>query len=224
MVRLERVGKRYAAGPPVLADLSLSLAEGGFYFLTGASGSGKTTLVNIMSLAERPTSGRLVLFDTDTTPLGRPARAALRRRIGVVFQDYRLLDRLNAHDNIALPLRIANLAEARVHDNVMELLDWVGLKERGDTPVALMSSSERQRVAIARAIVARPDLLLADEPSGQVDHEIARLLVRIFERINQLGTTVLIATHDIAFASRFDYPRFHLEHGALAAGDIVPPQ
>ncbi|HEX3860588.1 MAG TPA: ATP-binding cassette domain-containing protein [Stellaceae bacterium] len=223
MLKLDRIGKRYA-GLQALSDISLALEPGGFYFLTGASGAGKTTLLDIISLAELPSSGRMSLFETDIASLGRPARTALRRRIGVVFQDLRLIDDANVRDNIALPLRLTAATERQVRDNVAELMDWFGLTMRGNAPVGTLSISERQRVAIARAIVTQPELLIADEPSGYVDHEVARLLVRVFKRINELGTTVLIATHDIAFANLFEHQRYHLEQGMLADADIVPPQ
>lgn len=216
MVSLEHVGKRYDAGVPILSDVSLNLEPGGFYFLTGASGAGKTTLLRIIHLAELPSRGRLRLFGTDTAALDRPARAALRRRIGVVFQDLRLIDELSAGDNVALPLRIAGAAERQIRANVSELLSWVGLADRADAPAATLSGGQRQRIAIARAIVHRPELLIADEPTGNVDDDTALLLVRIFERMNRLGTTILIATHDIAFARQFEHQHLHLDHGMLS--------
>lgn len=220
MVRLEHIGKRYGTGAQILSDISLSLEPGGFYFLTGASGAGKTTLLDIMTLAERPSSGRVMLFGGDPGPLDRAGRAALRRRVGIVFQDFRLIDELSAHENVALPLRIAGVAERQIGDNVPELLAWVGLTGREDAPAGTLSGGERQRVAIARAVVGRPQLLLADEPTGNVDDDAAMLLVRVFERINRLGTTVLIATHDLAFARQFEHQRFHLDQGRLS---IVHP-
>ena len=216
VVSLEHIGKRYDTGTLILSDVSLTLEPGGFYFLTGASGAGKTTLLRIIHLAERPSRGTLRLFATDTAALDRPAQAALRRRIGMVFQDFRLIDELSARDNVALPLRIAGAPERQIRDNVSELLAWVGLANRADAPAATLSGGERQRIAIARAIVNRPELLIADEPTGNVDDDIALLLVRVFERINRLGTTVLIATHDIAFAHQFEHRRFHLDHGMLS--------
>jgi cell division transport system ATP-binding protein len=216
LVTLEHVGKRYDDGAQIISDVSLTLEAGVFYFLTGASGSGKTTLLRLITLAERPTHGRLTLFGADAAALDRNARAMLRRRIGIVFQDLWLIDALSAGDNVALPLRIAGAPEHEVRDNVIELLAWVGLAGRADARTATLSGGERQRVAVARAIVGRPELLIADEPTGNGGEEIALLLVRIFERINRLGTTVLIATDDTAFASRFEeHRRFHLDHGML---------
>ena len=224
VVTLEHIGKRYDTGLPVLTDVSLTLEPGAFHFLTGASGAGKTTLLKIITLAERPSHGRLTLFDADSAALDRTARAALRRRIGIVFQDAWLIDELSAHDNVALPLRIAGTAERQIRDNVTELLAWVGLAERAASPAAALSGGERQLVAIARAIIARPKLLIADEPTANGGDETALLLVRLFERINTLGTTVLIASDDIAFASRFAHRRFHLDHGMLVDPDATPVQ
>ena len=222
MVRLEHIGKRYDGRAEPLHDISLALAPGDFRFLTGASGAGKTTLLNIVSLAERPSHGTLTLFDSDPATLDRTAMAALRRRIGMVFQDFRLIDELSVHDNVALPLRIAGAEEQEIRDYVPELLGWLGIEDRTAAQPRVLSAGEKQRVAIARAIVHRPELLLADEPTGHVDDETALLLMRVFEQLNALGTTVLIATHDTAFARRFDHPRVHLEQGILvepAAGE-----
>jgi cell division transport system ATP-binding protein len=215
VVRLENIAKWYDAAP-ILADVSLVLDPGGFYFLTGASGAGKSTLLKIISLVERPSRGRLRLFGADPAALDRDRLAALRRRIGIVFQYPRLLDELSARDNVALPLRICGAAPREIRDNVSELLTWVGLAKRADVPAGHLSGSERQRIAIARAIVRRPDLLIADEPTCHADDEVRMLLVRIFESVNRLGTTVLIATHDAAFAGQFAYPCFHLGAGMLS--------
>ena len=224
MVKLEHIGKRYGNGAQILSDVSLTLGPGGFHFLTGASGAGKTMLLKIITLAERPSHGRLTLFGADAGALDRAARAALRRRVGIVFQDTWLVDELSARDNVALPLRIAGAAEREIHDNVAAILAWVGLADRADSPAAALSGGERQLVAIARAIIGRPELLIADEPTGKGGDEIAHLLVRLFERINRLGTTVLIASDDIAFARQFEHRRFHLDHGRLADPDATAAQ
>ncbi|MBV8776014.1 MAG: cell division ATP-binding protein FtsE [Alphaproteobacteria bacterium] len=217
MVRLENVGKRYGTDAEILHDISLTLDPGGFYFLTGVSGAGKTTLLKIIYLAETPSRGLVSLFDTDVSAADRATHNALRRRIGIVFQDFRLVEHLTVRDNVALPLRIAGAAEREIRENVPELLGWMGLEDKLNYHPAQLSGGEQQRVAIARAIVRRPDLLIADEPTGNIDDEIAMLLVRIFERINRLGTTVLIATHDVAFASRFSHRHLHLDRGGLSA-------
>ena len=224
MVSLEHIGKRYDSGAPILTDVSFTLEEGGFYFLTGRSGAGKTTLLRMIHLAETPTQGRLTLFGTDTARLDRRQRAAMRRRIGVVFQDLRLIGELSAGENVALPLRIAGSPESEIRRNVPELLSWVGLAHRSNAPAATLSGGQQQRIAIARAIVHRPDLLIADEPTGNVDDDIALLLVRVFERINREGTTVLIATHDIAFAHQFAHERLHLEQGTVSSAEALPAQ
>jgi cell division transport system ATP-binding protein len=216
VVELEHVGKRDPADAPILTEVSLTLEEGAFYFLTGASGAGKTTLLRLITLAERPSGGRLRVFGADAASLDRNAQAALRRRTGVVFQDPWLIDELSAHDNVALPLRIAGAPERSIRENVTELLAWVGMAERAGALAGTLSGGERQRVAIARAIVLRPELLIADEPTGNGGDEIAVLLVRAFEQINRLGTTVLIATDDSAFARRFEHRCFHLDHGRLS--------
>ncbi|HUI35467.1 MAG TPA: cell division ATP-binding protein FtsE [Stellaceae bacterium] len=223
MVTLQNVGKRYGADAEILRDVSMQLDPGGFYFLTGVSGAGKTTLLKIIYLAERPSRGVFTLFDTNVATTNRATLPALRRRLGIVFQDYRLVDHLSVRDNVALPLRIAGAPEREIRENVPELLSWIGLDGKLDSRPASLSGGEQQRVAIARAIVRRPDLLIADEPTGNVDDDIAMLLVRVFERINKLGTTVLIATHDIAFARQFDHRRFHLDKGALSIADHNAP-
>ncbi|HYM72206.1 MAG TPA: cell division ATP-binding protein FtsE [Stellaceae bacterium] len=219
MVRLENIGKRYGTDAEILRDVSLTLDSGGFYFLTGVSGAGKTTLLKIIYLGEQPTRGTVTLFDTDVAATDRAAHTALRRRVGIVFQDFRLVEHLSVRDNVALPLRIAGASEREIRENIPELLGWMGLEDKLDAHPASLSGGEQQRVAIARAIVRRPDLLIADEPTGNVDDEIAMLLVRFFERINKLGTTILIATHDIGFARQFAHRRFHLDKGILSVPD-----
>ena len=215
VARLDRIGRRYG-GAPVLSDISLALDPGGFCLLTGARGAGKTTLLKIVSLAERPDSGRLILFGGDTGRLDRAARAALRRRIGIVFQDARIVEDWSVADNVALPLRLAGTAEREIAGNLAELLAWLGLEKRVDAPALTLSGSERQLVAIARAIIGRPELLIADEPTGNVDAETATLLVRIFRSMNRLGTTVLIATHDFAAARQPGDRVLRLENGRLS--------
>jgi cell division transport system ATP-binding protein len=196
MVRFENVGMRYGPGPEVLRDVTFVLEAGSFTFLTGPSGAGKSTLLKLMFLAEPPSRGLVNLFGNDLATTKRSLFAALRRRIGVVFQDFRLLDHLSAFDNVALPLRLAGGTPDDYTQDVEELLGWVGLGDRMHAKPPTLSGGEQQRVAIARAVVARPDLLLADEPTGNVDAEIGQRLIRLFGELNRLGTTVLIATHD----------------------------
>jgi len=215
MLRFENVGLRYGSGPEVLRDVSFTLEPASFTFLTGASGAGKTTLLRLMILANPPTRGLITLFGHDLATTPRSVFPAIRRRIGVVFQDFRLLDHLSAFDNVALPLRLAgHKASAYGHD-VEELLGWVGLGDRLDARPATLSGGEQQRVAIARAVVGRPDLLVADEPTGNVDAEIGQRLIRLFGELNRLGTTVLIATHDRSLIERGRAREMRLVDGRL---------
>ncbi len=196
MVRFENVGMRYGPGPEVLRDVTFVLEAGSFTFLTGPSGAGKTTLLKLMYLAEPPSRGLVTLFGQELATAKRRAFPGLRRRIGVVFQDFRLLDHLSAFENVALPLRLAGRRDEDYRQDVEELLTWVGLGDRMQARPPTLSGGEQQRVAIARAVVGRPDLLLADEPTGNVDPDIGQRLIRLFSELNRLGTTVLIATHD----------------------------
>ncbi len=215
MVRFENVGMRYGPGPEVLRDVTFVLEAGSFTFLTGPSGAGKTTLLKLMFLAEPPSRGLITMFGHDLAIAKRNAFPALRRRIGVVFQDFRLLDHLSAFENVALPLRLAGRREQDYRQDVEELLTWVGLGDRMEAPPPTLSGGEQQRVAIARAVVARPDLLLADEPTGNVDPEIGQRLIRLFSELNRLGTTVLIATHDRALIEKSRAKEMRLVDGRL---------
>jgi cell division transport system ATP-binding protein len=217
MVRFENVGMRYGTGPEVLRDITLRLDAGSFHFLTGPSGAGKTSLLRLIALAERPSRGLVSLFGEDLTRVTRAALAPLRRKIGIVFQDFRLIPHLSAFDNVALPLRVAGVAEAKLRDNVREILEWVGLADKLDAKPPTLSGGQQQRVAIARAVVARPKLLVADEPTGNVDDAMALRLMRLFEELNKLGTTLIIATHNAALARQFNRPVLHLEDGELQA-------
>jgi cell division transport system ATP-binding protein len=198
MVRFENVGMRYGAGPEVLRDVSFALDPGSFTFLTGPSGAGKSTLLKLVFMGERPSRGLISLFGRDLAVLKRAELPSLRRRLGVVFQEFRLLDHLSAFDNVALPLRLAGNRPGDYLRDVEELLSWVGLGERMHHKPATLSGGEQQRVAIARAVVAKPDLLLADEPTGNVDPDMGERLIRLFVELNRFGTTVMIATHDRA--------------------------
>jgi cell division transport system ATP-binding protein len=222
VVTLDGIGKSYGAGAAVLSEISLTLEAGDFCFITGASGAGKTTLLHIIALAEEPSSGRLTLFDTDVAAADRSARAALRRRIGLVFQDLRLLDHLSAADNIALPLRIAGMPDREIGEHVADVVGWLGIGDRVELSPADLSRAERQRVAVARAVASRPDLLLADEPTSGVDDETALTLMRAFEQLNRVGTTILIATPNAALGAQRQHPCIHLEHGRWAGPEIGP--
>jgi cell division transport system ATP-binding protein len=215
VVRFENVGMRYGTGPEVLRDVTLDLPAGSFHFLTGPSGAGKTTLLRLMYLAERPTRGLISLFGEDISRMKRRDLADFRRRIGVVFQDFRLLPHLSTFDNVALPLRVAGVSEERVKKNVTELLEWVGLADKINARPPTLSGGQQQRVAIARAVIARPALLLADEPTGNVDDVMAVRLLRLFEELNRFGTTLVLATHNEALATQPRYHRLHIVDGEL---------
>lgn len=197
IIQFENVGLRYGLGAETLSDISLSLAKGGFYFLTGPSGAGKTSLLKLLYLAQRPSRGVVRLFGDDMVTMPRDRLPTYRRRIGVVFQDFRLVPHLSAFDNVALPLRVRGAAESEIAAQVREILDWVGLGARHAALPATLSGGEQQRVAIARAVISRPDLLIADEPTGNVDPDMALRLVHLFDALNRLGTTILVATHDL---------------------------
>ncbi|MBM3542632.1 MAG: cell division ATP-binding protein FtsE [Alphaproteobacteria bacterium] len=215
ILRFENVGMRYGLGPEVLSDVSFSLARGSFHFVLGESGAGKSTLLRLMYLASRPTRGVVSMFGRDAARLPRRDLPALRRRIGVVFQDFRLLDHLSALENVALPLRVSGASAEKAREHVTELLRWVGLAERMDDRPHTLSGGEQQRVAIARAVINRPSLLLADEPTGNVDDRMAVRLLYLFEELNKLGTTVVIATHNESLAARFPHPRLVVRGGAV---------
>jgi len=217
MVRFENVGMRYGTGPEVLRDITLRLDAGSFHFLTGPSGAGKTSLLRLIALAERPSRGLASLFGEDLSRITRADLAPLRREVGIVFQDFRLIPHLSAFDNVALPLRVAGVTEAKLRDNVREMLEWVGLADKLDAKPPTLSGGQQQRVAIARAVVARPKLLVADEPTGNVDDAMALRLMRLFEELNKLGTTLIVATHNAALARQFNRPVLHLEDGELQA-------
>lgn len=209
------VGIRYGQGPEILSDIKLSLKKGSFHFLTGKSGAGKTSLLSMMYLALKPTRGKIMEFGHNLSFLDRDELALLRRRIGVVFQDFRLIDNLSAFDNVALPLRVCGMNEREVRQRVTELLQWVELDNHMLSKPSTLSGGEKQRIAIARAVINRPEILLADEPTGNVDNFIAPKLMKLFIELNKLGTTVVIATHSEKLINDFAYPRLHLQNRAL---------
>jgi cell division transport system ATP-binding protein len=228
MLRFEAVGLRYGrsgvradgpTGPEVLHDISFCLEAGAFRWLLGPSGAGKTSLLRLLYLAVRPTRGRLILLGTDVAAAPRWALPPLRRRIGVVFQDFRLLPQLSAFDNVALPLRIAGRPEGQIRADVGELLRWVGLSRHLEAHPAELSGGEQQRIAIARAVITRPALLLADEPTGNLDDGQAGRLMQLFKEMNRIGTTVIVATHNESLAGRQPAPALHVYNGRLAHGE-----
>ena len=217
IVEFDSVGLRYGTGAEVLRDLDFQLGRGSFYFLTGPSGAGKTSLLKLLYLAQRPTRGRIRLFGQELTEADRRDLPGYRRRIGVVFQDFRLIRHLSAYDNVALPLRIGGRNEKEIESSVREMLDWVGLADRAGARPATLSGGEQQRVAIARAVISQPELLVADEPTGNVDADMASRLLHLFNALNGLGTTVVVATHDIGLiAANPHAQQLRLEGGSLA--------
>jgi cell division transport system ATP-binding protein len=219
VVRFENVGLRYGLGAEVLRDLSFRIDPHSFQFLTGPSGAGKTSLLRLLYLSLKPTRGLITLFGHDVATLSPDALATLRRRVGIVFQDFRLLDHISTYENVALPLRVLGRDEASYRNEVMELLSWVGLGERLWALPPVLSGGEKQRAAIARAVIARPQLLLADEPTGNVDPVLARRLLRLFVELNKSGTSVVIATHDIALMDLLDARRLVLHEGRMHVYD-----
>jgi cell division transport system ATP-binding protein len=221
VVRFESVSLRYGGGPEVLRDLTFALRPGSFHFITGPSGAGKTSLLRLLYMAARPSGGVIQMFGQDLAQTKPATRPALRRRIGVVFQDLLLLEHLSAFDNTALPLRIRGGRATEYRSDVAELLAWVGLGSRMHARPSALAGGEKQRLAIARAVVNRPDILLADEPTGNVDQEMALRIYRLFVELNRLGTTVLIATHDQDLVARSARPALQLTKGRLT---LRPPQ
>jgi cell division transport system ATP-binding protein len=223
MVRFDNVWLKYrregeaslAASPDVITEMSFDIPEGGFRWLTGPSGAGKTSVLKLMYLSEQPSRGRIELLGTNAARVSRREAAMLRRRIGVVYQDFRLLGHLSAYDNVALPMRLARKSEGQVRADVTELMRWVGLSARLDSRPAELSGGEQQRIAIARAVVGRPKLLLADEPTGNLDEEQAERLMLLITGLNNLGTTVVVATHNLGLVARYPAPRLEIEGGKL---------
>lgn len=214
------VSMRYPGGSEVLKDIHFALTPGSFHFMTGESGAGKTSLLSLLYLHHEPTRGRIRLFGQATDTLSRSAKAQIRRQIGVVFQDFRLLEHLNAFDNVALPLRLCGEKESEIRKHVSEMLTWVGLEKQMKAFPNALSGGEQQRIAIARAVIHKPALLLADEPTGNVDDAMAKRLLYLFLELNKLGTTVVVATHNEGLIKSFNFPQLHLANNHLK---IIPP-
>jgi cell division transport system ATP-binding protein len=215
VLRLHQVSLRFGQGAEILREVDFELASGDFTFLTGPSGAGKSSLLKIMSMTLDPTSGSCMVFGEDTATLSRRERPALRRRIGFVYQDFKLLDHLSVFDNVALPLRITGNSISSYAGDVMDLLDWVGLQSHANALPPSLSGGEKQRVAIARAVISKPELILADEPTGSVDPVHAKRLLRLFAELNRQGTTVFLATHDELLLKQISAPAVHLSEGRL---------
>jgi cell division transport system ATP-binding protein len=219
LIRFENVGLRYGVGPEVLRDLSFEIAPKSFQFLTGPPGAGKTSLIRLFFLAQRPTRGLISVFGREVSSITKSELPPFRRRIGVVFQDFRLLDHLTTFENVALPFRVQGREEPSYRADVVDLLRWVGLGDRIHAYPPILSGGEKQRAAIARALITRPEILLADEPTGNVDPPLAKRLMRLFIELNKLGTSVVIATHDINLMNQFEARRLVLEDGRLTIYD-----
>jgi len=220
LITFEHVGLRYSIGPEVLSDISFTLEPGSFHFLTGPSGAGKTSLMRLMYLERKPTRGMINMFGMNVGALSREKLIGLRRRIGVVFQDFQLLQHMSAFDNVALPLRIMGKKEKEIRSNVSELLEWVGLGDCMNALPQTLSGGQQQRIAIARSVVTRPRMLLADEPTGNLDDEIGYRLMHLFEQLNRMGTTIVIATHNELMMQKFNHARLVLKSGMM---EVLPP-
>lgn len=218
VVRFERVGLRYGRGPEILSDVNMRLARGSFTFLTGPSGAGKSSLLKLCYLNLKQSRGLINVFEQDISVMSRTEQQAAKRRIGVVLQDFRLINHLSVFENVALPLRVTGETRAAYNQDVAELLQWVGLGHRMDAMPPTLSGGEQQRAAIARAVIAKPDLLIADEPTGNVDPLIGRRLLRLFYEMNRMGATVLIATHDIDLIREMQADVLRIDNGQLLSG------
>ena len=215
MLRFDHVGLRYTAGPEILSDINFDLPPGSFHFLCGPSGSGKTSLMRLMYLGHLPSRGTIRFLGQDVMTMSRVQRTQARQKIGVVFQDFRLIPHLNVFENIALPLRLAGMNESHIKSSVDELMGWVGLSDYARSTPTILSGGQQQRVAIARAVIAKPRLLLADEPTGNLDDAIGYKILNLFEQLNRMGTTIIIASHNTIMIEKFNYPCMILDHGRL---------
>ncbi len=225
IVEFGNVHLSYDGARDVLRGANFTLREGDFRFLTGASGAGKTTLLKLIYLAHQASRGQVRVFGEDVAAIAPDHRAALRRRIGVVFQEFRLLDHLTAFENVALPMRVLGIKETAYRSDVIELLSWVGLAERIWATPPVLSGGEKQRVALARALVAKPDLILADEPTGNVDPDMGAKIMQLLIELNRMGTAVIVATHDLGLVRRLPKNILRLKEGRVTLhqplGDIA---
>lgn len=220
MIQFEHVGLRYDVGPEILTDITFTLEQGAFHFLSGPSGAGKTSLMKLLYLGHLPTRGVVSMFGQDVALATRAQRMMIRQRIGVVFQDFRLLPHLSAFDNVALPLRIMGKKPHEIRNAVTEILEWVGLADHINAKPSILSGGQQQRIAIARAVIGKPRLLLADEPTGNLDDAIGYRIMSLFEQLNRMGTTIVIATHNQQMMDHFNHPRLTLDKGHLT---VLPP-
>lgn len=222
MIKFEHIGLRYGVGPEVLSDINFRLDPGSFHFLSGPSGAGKTSLLSLLYLGRKPTRGLITMFGKNVGQLSRTDLKHIRQNIGVVFQDFRLLNHMSAFDNIALPLRIMGQSEKEIRENVNELMEWVGLGDHKSMLPPTLSGGQQQRVAIARAVITRPRLLVADEPTGNLDDEAGLRLLTLFDQLNRMGTTVVIASHNIPLMEKFNHhKRLILQNGKV---EVIQPE
>ena len=216
IVEFKNAGLAYDDAPETLSGIDMELSEGEFRFLVGPSGAGKTSLLKMIYLAIKPTRGEFHLFGENAIDAPRDALPALRRRIGVVFQEFRLLDHLTAFENVALPMKVAGINQNQYREDVSELLNWVGLGHRIHAKPATLSGGEKQRVALARALVSKPDLILADEPTGNVDPAMSERIMKLFIELNKLGAAVIVATHDLHLVQSLGKPVLRISDGQLS--------
>jgi cell division transport system ATP-binding protein len=218
VIAFERVFKRYPNGREALSEVSFELAQGEMAFLTGHSGAGKSTVLKLIALLERPTRGQVRVNGLNTSAVTGRKIPAFRRLVGVVFQDHKLLADRPVFDNVALPLAIAGVPRREMDKRVRATLDQVGLLGKETSFPLELSAGEQQRVGIARAVVSKPPVLIADEPTGNLDPDLAREVMNLFRRFNEVGVTVLIATHDVHLIGQFGVRRLHIENGQLVTG------
>jgi cell division transport system ATP-binding protein len=219
LIQFENVGLRYGIGPEVLSDLNFSVPADSFQFLTGPSGAGKTSLLRLMLMSLKPTRGVVKVFGEEASRIARKKMPEIRRKVGVVFQDFRLLNHLTTYENVALPLKVSGKDESSYRNDVTDLLKWVGLGDRMHALPPVLSGGEKQRAAIARALIDQPRILLADEPTGNVDPPMARRLLRLFIELHRSGTSVVIATHDLGLMDQYEARRLVLNEGRLQIYD-----
>lgn len=215
MIELKQIGLRYDGGPEVLSDINLRIEPGSFHYLTGASGSGKTSLMRVLSIAKLPTRGDVTFFNNDIIHASRAIRGQLRQNIGMIFQNFRLLNHLSLYDNIALPLRLKGLPEGKIKSAADDMAAWIGLKDYMHVKPPFLSGGQQQRVAIARAVITKPKILLADEPTGSLDDIMGEKIMALFEELNKSGTAVIIATHNHDLIKKFPHPQLKIRAGHL---------
>lgn len=215
VVRFERLGLRYGRGPEILSDVDMCLNKGSFTFLTGPSGAGKSSLLKLCYMDLKQSRGLISLFGNDISSISQKAKYSIKKRIGVILQDFRLIDHLTVFENVALPLRVSGEKRRNYTKDICELLQWVGLGDRMDALPKTLSGGEKQRAAIARAIISKPDLIIADEPTGNVDEVMSKRLLKLFIEMNRSGTTILIATHDKKLVKGINANILNIENGTL---------